>query len=124
MRPLRVELVGLWPEFYRICALRCDGLAAAGIDPARSQRAEYPPEAQGAAARLADVASRLQRDFGGRVLPVSVGYLSPRGAWLAWRHRLRSGGAYAVVAGWCLDLEQPGAYERLRQAVAAALART
>lgn len=122
MRPLRVEIVGLFPEFYRMCPTGCDWLGRAGVDAVGPQHAEYPEAARAAAERLAEVAARLLRDFGGRTVPVSVGYLSPRGLWLALRYRLRAGGLYAVVGGRCLDLQAADAYEALREAVAAALA--
>lgn len=117
MRAVKVELVGLFPELLRLCPRGCDWMARAGIPAREEQAGEYPGASSAAAAILAEVAARLREDFQGRALPVSVGYLSLRGLWLAARHRLAPDRVYAVVNGRCLMLGDAAAYEQLRHLV-------
>jgi hypothetical protein len=99
-RPLRVELVGLVPTLFATCARGrgIDPVALCGPTAADEQLAEYDDatlaEHDTAVAAVAAVAER----FGGRVQPTLVGVTSPRGAWLALRHRLPAG-LHAVVGG-------------------------
>lgn len=118
--PLTVELVGLIPDLYKLCPTRCDWASAGEVAADGEQLRDYPEEARRAAAEAAALWERLVREFAGRVRPVSVGYLSPRGIWLSLRHRLRTGEVYAVVAGRAVPAA--AGYEAVRAAVLEALA--
>lgn len=94
---LKVELVGLFPDFYRLCPRGCDWMKGGGLDIRRDQLRDYPPAVQEAGRRLQEIYDGLMRDFYDQIVPVSVGLMSARGFWLALRHRLDSGQVYVVV---------------------------
>lgn len=99
-RPVRVELVGLLPTLFATCA-RARGLepmALCGPGAAKEQLGEYDEAARAEHARAVAAVEELLRRFGPRVAPSVVGVTSPRGAWLALRHRLGPG-LHAVVRG-------------------------
>jgi hypothetical protein len=99
-RPLRVELVGLVPTLFASCARGrgIDPVALCGPAAADDQAAEYDEAARADHEAAAGAVAELLRRFGGRVQPTVVGVTSPRGSWLALRHRLPPG-LHAVVAG-------------------------
>ncbi|MDI3297964.1 MAG: hypothetical protein QJR08_02225 [Bacillota bacterium] len=100
MKRIRVEIVGLLPEFFNMCAA-CQGmdfLRIASLDYPRDQLREYPPEVVEEQQRAVDVVNALVGEFGPAVEPVSVDVYSPQGLWLSLRHRLGRGPAL-VVAG-------------------------
>lgn len=96
-RRLKVELVGLFPDFYRLCPRGCDWMKGGGLDISADQLRDYPPAVQEAGQRLQEIYHGLMRDFHDEVVPVSVGLLSARGFWLSLRHRLDSGQVYVVI---------------------------
>lgn len=96
-RRLKVELVGLFPDFYRLCPRGCDWMQGGGLDIAEDQLRDYPPPVQEAGRRLQEIYNGLMRDFYDRIMPVSVGLMSARGLWLTLRHRLDSSQVYVVV---------------------------
>jgi len=107
MQGLKVELLGMWPEFFQMCPTRTDLIEACNLEPAREQLQDYPPEVRANGLVLQSLYARLMEDFAGRVIPVSVGYASLRGAWLSLRFRLRQdpvvvvgGKAVPVSAGY------------------------
>lgn len=117
--PLKIEIVGLFPEFYRLCPKGADYLGACGLEPDASQVRDYPPEVQAMGRRLEETCVGIFREFGGRVFPVSVGLASLRGLVLAWRHRLSSDEVYVVVNGRPIptSLGYPAVRQALREAL-------
>ncbi|HEX6989570.1 MAG TPA: hypothetical protein VF282_08880 [Bacillota bacterium] len=96
-RRLKVELVGLFPDFYRLCPRGCDWMKGGGLNVDADQLRDYPPAVQEAGRKLQEIYESLMRDFHDVVVPVSVGLLSARGFWLALRHRLDSRQMYVIV---------------------------
>lgn len=121
MKPLPVFVVGLIPDLYRLCPTRCDWAAAAGMTAAGEQWRDYPPAARVAGDGAAVLVRRLLDEFAGRVRPVTVGLLSPRGLWLSWRHRLRGDRVYVVAGNRAVPAD--AGWEAVRQAVEQAWAR-
>lgn len=114
-----MELLGMWPEYFQMCPTRTDVIEACNLEPGREQLADYPPEIRANGALLQDLYARLMADFGGRVIPVSVGYASLRGAWLSLRHRLGQD-PVVVVGGRAVPVS--AGYAAVKDAVTAALA--
>jgi hypothetical protein len=100
VRPLRVELVGLVPTLFATCARGrgFDPVALCGPAGTDEQLAEYDQTARAEHDAAAAAVSAIAERFGRRVQPTVVGVTSPRGAWLALRHRLPAG-LHAVVGG-------------------------
>jgi len=118
-RLLKVELVGLFPDFYRVCPRGCGWIQGGDLDIHQDQLRDYPPAVQEAGRRLQDIYRKLMRDFQDRVVPVSVGMLSARGIWLALRHRLDSNQVYVVVGRRAVPVT--AGYEAVQAAVRQAL---
>lgn len=100
MKRIRVEIVGLLPEFFNMCAA-CQGmdvLQVARLDYARDQLGDYPPEVAEEQQRAVEVVHALVTEFGPAVEPVTVDAYSPQGLWLTLRHRIGRGPAL-IVAG-------------------------
>ncbi|HEY7347630.1 MAG TPA: hypothetical protein VH599_04870 [Ktedonobacterales bacterium] len=97
-RPIKVEMVGLLPTLFSMCASCCttDTMGACGIDLAAQQMRDYPPEVVETNQRAAELYTRLLRDYQGLVVPLAVSTTSPRGLWLSLRHRLSSDLAIVV----------------------------
>lgn len=117
--PVRVELVGLFPEFYRMCPKGVDYMNSCGLEPESEQLRDYPPDIQEMGQMLQDTYHRLMAEFGGRVMPTSVGVASLRGLWLSLRHRLDSRRVWVIAGGRAVPVT--AGYEQVRSAVAAAL---
>jgi hypothetical protein len=92
-RPIKVEMVGLLPTLFSMCASCCttDTMGACGVDLAGDQMRDYPPEVLETNQHAAELYTRLLRDYQGLVVPLAVSTTSPRGLWLSVRHRLSSG---------------------------------
>ncbi len=121
-RPLRLELVGLFPELFSVCASRCmtGELAGAGASADRDQLRDYPPDVLAVHEAAGALFATVVAEFGGRVAVVATGTASPRGLWLSLRHRLPSSGVGVFLEGRRLDAsldDVPG----IRRAVASAL---
>lgn len=115
MESVRVELVGMLPELYRICP---KGSALCALEPGEAQMGEYPQEVLANQAACVEIYNRLLGEFGGRAVPISVSTMSLRGLWLSFKHRL--GQQLTVVVGAdAIPLE--AGYERVRSAVRSAL---
>jgi hypothetical protein len=99
-RPLTIELVGLVPTLFATCARGrgIDPVALCGPAATDEQMAEYDDATRAEHDAAVGVVQAVADRFGPRVQPVLVGVTSPRGAWLALRHRLPAG-LHAVVAG-------------------------
>jgi hypothetical protein len=97
-RPIKVEMVGLLPTLFSMCANCCttDTMGACGIDLAADQMRDYPPEVIETNQRAAELYTRLLSDYRGLVVPLAVSTTSPRGLWLSLRHRLSSGFSMVV----------------------------
>jgi hypothetical protein len=89
-RPIRLELVGLFPELFSMCASCCttDELGRCGISLDADQIGDYPADLVATHAEAALLFTEMLREFHGRVAVIATGLMSPRGAWLAVRHRL------------------------------------
>ncbi len=106
---VRVELVGLLPEFYRVCT-KCqpvDYLLLGGTDYIAKQMAEYPPEVLEEQRKLFYLYERLTHDFAGAVVPVPVNLLSLRGLWLSLWYRVGRKGAVVISGKRVLDADLP-----------------
>jgi hypothetical protein len=114
--PVRVDVVGAIPTVYNMCAPCCttDELGVCGIDLRSEQLKEYPPHVVENNARAAVLIAQLLHDYGDRVRPSLVDLASPRGVWLALRHRVGSS-LVVVVDGKVL----PPEVDAVRAAVAA-----
>lgn len=115
-RPLLVELVGMFPENYRLCHR---SVALCGVTADQEQRADYPPDVREQGRQIQELYERLMADFGGRVVPVSVGLPSLRGLWLSLRYGLRAGEVAVVVRGRAVRLAD--GYETVRRTIQHAL---
>jgi hypothetical protein len=122
-RPLRLELVGLFPELFSVCASRCltGQLARVGASTDDDQLRDYPLDLLAVHEAAGELFATLLAEFGGRVAVIATGTTSPRGLWLSLRHRLPSSGVAVFLEGRLLDasLEDLPA---IRSAVAAELA--
>ncbi len=115
--PIKIELVGLLPAFYRTCTMcqPVDYLLFRGVNYISEQLADYPPAVLEEQKKLYRIYQRLARDFSGAVVPVPVDLLSARGAWLSLRHGLIQGPAVIVNGKRALSADVP--YERIRRAI-------
>jgi hypothetical protein len=115
--PIKVELIGLLPEVYRVC-VKCqpmDYLSLGGVDYVSEQLAGYPEEIRVEQKKLLDLYHRLQRDFPGAVLPVPIGLMSPRGLWLSLRHRFGNGPKLLIGGTRVLSADRP--YEEIKRTI-------
>lgn len=92
-RPIRLELVGLFPELFSMCASCCttDAFGRCGISLDSDQLNDYPPDLLTTHAEAAQLFTELLAEFHGSVAVIVTGLMSPRGVWLALRHRLPMG---------------------------------
>ena len=104
-RPLRLELVGFFPELFSVCASRCmtGELARSGASADRDQLRDYPPDVLAVHEAAGELFASVLGEFGGRVAVVATGTASPRGLWLSLRHRLPSSGVGVFLEGRRLD---------------------
>jgi len=97
MRPVKVELVGLFPTFFSTkCKAVCDPAGLAGIVDAEAQMKEYPEEVLNSLRLVREAVVSLLKEEGVEVRVIDA--LSPRGLWLQLRHRLK-GGPWAIIEG-------------------------
>lgn len=92
-RPIRLELVGLFPELFSMCASCCttDEFGRCGVSLDADQLRDYPPDLVQVHAQAAELFSELLGEFHGGVAVIVTGLMSPRGVYLALRHRLPTG---------------------------------
>jgi hypothetical protein len=92
-RPVRLELVGLFPELFSMCVSCCttDEFGRCGISLDADQIGDYPPDLVAAHAEAAQLFTELLAEFHGQVAVIVTGLMSPRGLWLSLRHRLGTG---------------------------------
>ncbi len=117
--PVKVELVGLLPAFYRVCT-KCqpvDYLLLGGANYLSEQMADYPPEILEEQQKLYELYQRLTHDFAGAVVPVPVDLLSLRGLWLSLRYKLGKRAAVVISGKRALSADLP--YEMIREAIKA-----
>lgn len=122
--PMRVDLVGLLPEVYRVCT-KCqpiDYLGLAGIDYLSEQVAEYPEEIREEQKKLLRLYHCLQRDFSGAVEPVAISLMSFRGLWLSLRHRFGNGPKLVIGGKRVLSADRP--YEEIKRTIEEELAKS
>lgn len=115
--PIKVELVGLLPAFYRVCT-KCqpmDYLLLGGANYLSEQVAGYPPEILEEQKRLYDLYERLIHDFSSAVVPIPVDLLSLRGLWLSLRCKLGKEAAVVIRGKRALRADLP--YDVIRQAI-------
>jgi hypothetical protein len=105
-RPIRLELVGLFPELFNMCVSCCttDAFGRCGISLDADQLRDYPPDLVATHAEAAQLFGELLAEFHGRVAVVVTGLMTPRGVWLAVRHRLPTG-VSLFLEGHRLSLE-------------------
>ncbi len=122
-RPIRLELVGLFPELFSMCVSCCstDEFGRCGVSLDDDQLRDYPPDLLEAHSQAAELFTELLAEYHGRVAVVVTGLMSPRGVYLALRHRLPTG-VSLFLEGERLSV---GLRDRsgIRRAVARALAR-
>lgn len=120
-RPLRLELVGLFPELFSVCASRCmtGQLARAGASADRDQLGDYPPDVLRLHEAAGELFATLLQEFEGRVAVVATGTVSPRGLWLSLRHRLPASGVGLFLEGRPLDASLDDVPAIRREVVAA-----
>ncbi len=116
-RPIKVEMVGLLPTLFSMCASCCttDTMGACGIDLAGDQMRDYPPEVIETNQRAAELYTRLLKDYKGLVVPLAVSTTSPRGLWLSLRHRLSSG--FSIVVNNHRRIPGTADYTELKAAI-------
>ncbi|MFN3476173.1 MAG: hypothetical protein ACK4Z6_01275 [Candidatus Methylomirabilales bacterium] len=117
MEQVKIELVGLLPTVYNLCA-KCnaaDYMKAGGINYLADQLKDYSPETLQEQDRAAQIYYNLLRDFGERVIPLAVGLTSFRGLWLAWKHRL--GNEFSIVINGRRVIKGDADYQAIKQAV-------
>ncbi len=115
--PIKVELVGLLPAFYKACT-KCqpiDYLVLGRTSYLSEQAADYPPEILEEQNKLYDLYKRLIQDFSNAVVCVPVDLLSARGLWLSVRHELHGGPAVVIAGKRALPADSP--YEVIKQIV-------
>ncbi len=115
--PVKVELVGLLPGFYRVCT-KCqpvDYLLLGGAKYLSEQVADYPPDVLEEQKKLHDLYQHLIQDFSDSVFVIPVDLLSLRGLWLSIRYKV--GKAPAVVIGGTRALRANLPYDVIRQAI-------
>jgi len=120
-RPLRVEIVGLFPLYFKLCPRAMPWALACGLEGPADQEREYPAPERDRQRRLVQLVRHLAARFGDQVEPVTVPLPSLRGAWLAVRHRLRSDEMAVVVGGRCVRVDDD--YGALDRWLSACLAR-
>lgn len=121
---IRVELIGLIPEVYKVCT-KCqpiDYLDFTGIDYVSEQVAGYPEEVRAEQEKLLNLYCWLRRDFSGAVVPVPIGLMSFRGLWLSLRHRFGNGPKIVIGGKQVLSAEQP--YEEIKRRIEQELAQS
>ena len=118
-RPLPVEVVGLFPLYFKLCPRGMPWGMACGLEWPEEQARDYGPDERARERQLQELVARLAADFGPRIRLVSVPLASWRGAWLAWRHGLATGEVAVVAGGRAARLTQ--GYDRVRAVVAEAL---
>jgi hypothetical protein len=98
--PLIVEIVGLFPTVFSLCAHCCttDYISACSPGNRAEQLSEYPAEVRANQEAAERLFAALWAEVGERVAVRVVDAASVRGIWLCWRHRLGRGPA-ALVAG-------------------------
>lgn len=114
---VKVELLGMLPELFKMCPKGSDVCA---LEPAEDQMKDYPPEVRANQEAFGQIYNQLLSDFGGRAVPITVGYMSPRGFWLSLKHHLQQE-LTVVVDGRAIPVDE--GYEPVRQAVTEALSR-
>lgn len=97
-QPIRVEMVGLLPTLFNMCANCCttNTMGACGIDLIADQMRDYPAEVVETNQRAAELYSWLLQEYSGAVIPLAVSTASLRGLWLSLRHRLSPGFSFIV----------------------------
>ncbi|ADU52331.1 hypothetical protein Tmar_2253 [Thermaerobacter marianensis DSM 12885] len=119
-RPLRVEIVGLFPLYYKMCPRGMPWGYACGLEGPAEQEREYPEAERRGQRRLEALVRHLAARFGSQVDPVTVPLTSLRGTWLATRHRIRTGELAVVVGGRCARFEED--YEAVDRLIEGCLA--
>jgi hypothetical protein len=116
-QPIRVEMVGLLPTLFNMCANCCttDTMGACGIDLVADQMRDYPPEVVETNQRAAELYTRLLQEYGGVVVPLAVSTTSLRGLWLSLRHRLSSG--LSIVVNGRRVIAGNADYDELKRAI-------
>ncbi|QIA28010.1 hypothetical protein DYI95_011275 [Thermaerobacter sp. PB12/4term] len=118
-RPLRVEIVGLFPLIYKMCPRGMGWGAGCGLEWPADQTQDYPPEEQARQRQLESLVAHLAARFGWRLQVVTVPLTSLRGMWLATRYGIGTGQVALVAAGRCVRLDE--GYEAIDRLLASCL---
>lgn len=116
-RPLRVQMLGLLPAILKPCGPACaQPFMNHPVEKLTTEEmGETPRFVQENGEQAHALAEHLFRDFGNQVRIEVVGLDSPRGIWLALRHRVGKG--FAVVVGNRHVLRSPAEYEAVKEVV-------
>src|SRR5207247_629539 len=116
-QPIRVEMVGLLPTLFSMCASCCttDTIGACNIDLVADQMRDYPPEVVETNRRAAELYTRLLQEYRGAIIPLAVSTTSLRGLWLSLRHRLSSD--FSIVINGRRVVTGNADYDELRHAM-------
>lgn len=117
--PVRVEIVGLFPLYFKMCPRGMPWGTGCSLEWPEEQARDYPPAEQERQRQLAALVAHLAAHFGSRVDVVTVPLTSWRGTWLATRFRLRTDQVAVVAGGRCARLDE--GYEAIHRLVAACL---
>lgn len=120
-RPLRVQMLGLLPAILKPCGPACaQPFMNRPVETLENEEMEETPAfVRENGERIHAFAEQLFRDFGNDIRIEVIGLDSPRGAWLAMRHRVGKG--FAIVVGGRETLRNPSDYGSLKEAVSRAL---
>ncbi len=120
-RPLRVQMLGLLPAILKPCGPACaQPFMNRPVETLENEEMEETPSfVRENGERIHTFAEQLFRDFGNEIRIEVIGLDSPRGAWLAMRHRVGKG--FAIVVGGRETLRNPSDYSSLKKAVSRAL---
>jgi hypothetical protein len=116
-QPIRVEMVGLLPTLFNMCANCCttDTMGACDIDLVADQMRDYPPEVVETNQHAAELYSQLLQEYGGMVIPLAVSTTSLRGLWLSLRHRLSPD--FSIVVNGRRVIAGNADYDELKRAI-------
>ncbi|HEY8488414.1 MAG TPA: hypothetical protein VIL38_05020 [Thermaerobacter sp.] len=119
-RPVRVEVVGLFPLYFKMCPRAVPWGTGCDLGWPEEQEQDYPPAERARQRQLEALVHHLAGRFGPQIDVVTVPLTSWRGTWLATGFRLRTDDVAVVAGGRCVRLDE--GYDAIDDLVAALLA--